>query len=106
VTPGNLLSTSIKFTPASGSVHVAVDLGSGCACLTVRDTGVGIPTELLPVIFDRYLQANRGGFGGLGLGLPIVKGLVELHGGVISVLSDGLGKGCTMTVRLPLLTAR
>ncbi len=103
---GNLLSNSIKFTRASGSVYVAVDVGSGCACLTVRDTGVGIPTELLPVIFDRYLQANRGSFGGLGLGLPIVKGLVELHGGEISASSDGLGRGCTMTVRLPLLAAR
>ena len=102
---GNLLSNSIKFTRAPGGIYVGVDVDGGRACLRVRDTGVGIPAELLPVIFDRYLQASRGSFGGLGLGLPIVKGLVELHGGEIGVWSDGPGKGCTVTVSLPVVNA-
>ena len=97
----NLLSNAIKFTEAPGAVDVVVAASDGFACVTVRDTGVGIAADLLPVIFDRYLQANRGSFGGLGLGLPIAKGLVELHGGKITAFSDGLRKGCTMTVRLP-----
>ena len=99
---GNLLSNAINFTPAPGAVHVAVEACGDWACMRVRDTGVGVPAELLPGIFDRYRQAIRGNFGGLGLGLPIAKGLVELHGGEIGAFSAGPGKGCTITVRLPL----
>ena len=77
-------------------------LGAGVACLRVYDTGIGVAADLLPGIFDRYRQAIRGNFGGLGLGLPIAKGLVELHGGEIGAFSAGPGKGCTITVRLPL----
>jgi signal transduction histidine kinase len=99
---GNLLSNAIKFTHAPGGVHVVVEANGDRACLDVRDTGIGLSAELLPVVFDRYRQANQGGFGGLGLGLPIAKGLVELHGGEIRAFSDGPGKGCTITVRLPL----
>jgi signal transduction histidine kinase len=102
---GNLLSNALKFTHAPGSVHVVVEASGDRACLDVRDTGIGLPPELLPVVFDRYRQANRGGFGGLGLGLPIAKGLVELHGGEIRARSDGRGKGCTIAVRLPLGSA-
>jgi len=99
---GNLLSNAIKFTHAPGGVRVAVDEASSeWACVSVRDTGVGISAELLPVIFDRYRQASRGSHGGLGLGLPIAKGLVELHGGEIRAFSSGPGTGCTITVRLP-----
>jgi signal transduction histidine kinase len=98
---GNLLSNAIKFTHAPGGVHVAVEASSEWACVSVRDTGVGISAELLPVIFDRYRQASRGSHGGLGLGLPIAKGLVELHGGEIRAFSNGPGTGCTITVRLP-----
>lgn len=100
---GNLLSNAIKFTPAPGSVAVVVEKSGSSACLRVCDTGVGFSAELLPVIFDPYRQARRGSFGGLGLGLPIAKGIVELHGGEIRAFSDGLGKGCTITVRLPLV---
>lgn len=100
---GNLLSNAIKFTPASGSVQVVVEESAGSACLDVCDTGVGFSAELLPVIFDRYRQARRGSFGGLGLGLPIAKGIVELHGGEIRAVCEGPGKGCTITVRLPLV---
>ncbi len=97
----NLLSNSIKFTPAPGSVHVIVERSEGGACLRVCDTGVGFAAERLPVMFDRYWQASRGSFGGLGLGLPIAKGLVILHGGEIDAFSEGPGKGCTITIRLP-----
>lgn len=80
---GNLLSNAIKFTPAPGAVHVLVEGCSDWACLRVCDTGLGVAADLLPRMFDRYRQAIRGNFGGLGLGLPIAKGLVELHGGEI-----------------------
>jgi signal transduction histidine kinase len=99
---GNLLSNAIKFTPAPGSVHIAVEASGDFARLSVRDTGIGLSADLLPVIFDQYCQANRGSFGGLGLGLPIAKGLVDLHGGEIRAVSDGPGTGCTITVALPL----
>jgi signal transduction histidine kinase len=98
----NLLSNAIKFTPPGGLVHVTVDASGATASIDVRDSGVGIAPDLLPVIFDRYAQANRGSFGGLGLGLPIAKGIVELHGGEISASSDGPGAGCTIRIRLPL----
>ena len=97
----NLLSNAIKFTPSAGLVQVAVRRSGAVASICVRDTGVGMAPELLPVIFDRYRQADRGSFGGLGLGLPIAKGLVELHGGEMSASSDGPGTGCTMEIRLP-----
>jgi signal transduction histidine kinase len=99
----NLLSNAIKFTPAPGYVHIAVEVSGRCASLCVRDTGVGLAEDLLTAIFDRYQQADPGVFGGLGLGLPIVKGLVELHGGRISASSDGPGRGCTITIHLPLV---
>jgi signal transduction histidine kinase len=102
---GNLLSNAIKFTPAPGSVAIVVEETGASACLRVCDTGVGFSAELLPVIFDPYRQASHGSFGGLGLGLPIAKGIVELHGGEIHAFSDGPGKGCTITVRLPLVTS-
>lgn len=98
---GNLLSNAIKFTHAPGRVYVAVEESNEWACVRVRDTGVGISAELLPVIFERYRQARMGSHGGLGLGLPIAKGLVELHGGELRAFSDGPGTGSTMTVRLP-----
>jgi signal transduction histidine kinase len=99
---GNVLSNAIKFTPTPGAVYVVVEGDEDGAQLRVRDTGVGFSAELLPVIFDRYRQASRGSFGGLGLGLPIAKGIVELHGGAIDAFSDGPGQGCTITIRLPL----
>jgi signal transduction histidine kinase len=102
---GNLLSNALKFTRAPGSVHVVVEASGDRACLNVRDTGIGLSADLLPVIFDQYRQGNRGSFGGLGLGLSIAKGFVELHGGEIRAASDGPGTGCTVTVRLPLGSA-
>jgi signal transduction histidine kinase len=99
---GNLLSNAVKFTPPPGSVHVAVQASDGCARLTVRDTGVGIPPDMLGVVFHRFRQASRGGHGGLGLGLPIAKGIVELHGGEITAASGGAGQGCMIAIRLPI----
>ena len=101
----NLLSNAIKFTPAGGRVHVILErVDEGSLCLVVRDTGVGIRPDLLPRIFDRFLQGDASrtrGRGGLGLGLAIVRHLVELHGGFITAASDGPGQGATFTVTLP-----
>jgi PAS domain S-box-containing protein len=100
----NLLSNAIKFTPAGGRIGVTLERAGAAARLTVRDTGVGIAPELLPHIFDRFLQGDGSrtrGRGGLGLGLAIVRHLVELHGGTISATSEGPGHGAAFTVTLP-----
>jgi signal transduction histidine kinase len=93
----------MKLAPAPGNVQVAVERSRDRACLRVCDTGIGFAAELLPKIFAPYCQENRGRFGGLGLGLPIAKGLVDLHGGEIAAFSAGPGTGCTITVHLPLV---
>jgi PAS domain S-box-containing protein len=101
----NLLSNAIKFTPRGGSVEVRTKREGSQVLLTVRDTGKGIPPEFLPYAFDRFRQADSTSsrvHGGLGLGLAIVRHLVELHGGTVSVASEGEGCGATFTVRLPL----
>jgi signal transduction histidine kinase/CheY-like chemotaxis protein len=100
----NLLSNAIKFTPAGGSIDVRLGLEEDALVLTVRDTGAGIGPEFLPFVFDRFRQADGGTtreHGGLGLGLAIVRHLVELHGGTVTAESDGPGAGSTFTVRLP-----
>jgi CheY-like chemotaxis protein len=100
----NLLTNAIKFTPAGGRVHVELrDTGTSYQ-LTVTDTGSGIAPEFLPHVFDRFRQADASftrGHGGLGLGLSIVRSLVELHGGAVRVASDGPDRGATFTVELP-----
>jgi CheY-like chemotaxis protein len=103
---GNLLDNAQKFTDWGGSVHLrlGVDDGAGEALLTVRDTGAGIPPEVLPHVFTSFAQADRSlerTRGGLGLGLSVVKGLVELHGGRVEASSAGPGRGAAFTVRLP-----
>jgi PAS domain S-box-containing protein len=101
----NLLSNAIKFTPAGGRIVVAVRRASSHAELSVTDSGVGIQPEILPYIFDRFQQgeaATTRRFGGLGLGLTIVKQIVELHGGNIRAESAGEGKGARFTVSLPM----
>jgi PAS domain S-box-containing protein len=101
----NLLSNAIKFTPAGGRISVTLERQDASTLrFAVSDTGVGIRPELLPRIFDRFLQGDASrtrGRGGLGLGLAIVRHLVELHGGTISASSDGPGCGATFTVTLP-----
>ena len=102
----NLLANAVKFTPAGGAVHVTLSAGAGRFELTVRDTGVGIPRDFLPHVFDRFRQADGSTtreYGGLGLGLSIVKELTELHGGSVAVASEGPGRGATFTLRLPAL---
>lgn len=104
----NLLSNAIKFTPRGGSVHVTLRQVGTQVEMTVTDSGVGIPAQFLPHVFDRFSQqdstASRS-YSGLGLGLAIAKQLVELHGGSIFAQSEGEGHGATFIVTLPLATA-
>jgi signal transduction histidine kinase len=100
----NLISNAIKFTPNGGRIEVAVRRGDGSVELIVRDTGAGIPAAFVPYLFQRFRQADASmtrGYGGLGLGLAIVRHLAELHGGTVSGESAGEGQGAVFTVRLP-----
>jgi PAS domain S-box-containing protein len=102
----NLLSNAVKFTPSGGTVRVRLEARDGQALLIVSDTGQGISPEFLPYVFDRFRQAestSSRAHGGLGLGLAIVRHLVEMHGGTVQVESAGAGMGATFTVRLPLV---
>jgi PAS domain S-box-containing protein len=101
----NLLVNAIKFTPPGGSVFVSLDRQSTSAVVTVTDTGEGIASELLPYIFDRFRQGDASvtrPHGGLGLGLSIVRHIVELHGGKVTVQSGGRGLGATFSVLFPI----
>ncbi|MBI3653472.1 MAG: response regulator [Acidobacteria bacterium] len=101
----NLLSNAVKFTPEGGSIEVIIQNSDGNAQITVSDSGRGITAEMLPFVFERFQQADVARtkrFGGLGLGLSLVKQLVELHGGVVQASSAGDGKGATFIVNLPL----
>jgi PAS domain S-box-containing protein len=105
----NLLSNAVKFTPAGGQVVIRLEREGGGVTLTVSDTGVGIEPEFLPFVFDRFRQfASEPArlSAGLGLGLAIVRHLVELHGGAVSAASRGRGQGATFTVALPLAAGR
>lgn len=100
----NLVSNAAKFTDRGGEVVVAVEPRGPEALVTVRDTGIGIEPDLLPRLFDPFTQADKSldrSRGGLGLGLALVKGLTELHGGTVSVASQGIGQGSLFTVCLP-----
>jgi signal transduction histidine kinase len=100
----NLLSNAIKFTPHGGHVQVRLARSEGDAALTIRDDGVGIDPAFLPHVFERFRQADSSrtrAFGGLGLGLAIVRHLAEAHGGTVEATSEGAGKGASFTVRLP-----
>ena len=119
----NLLSNAIKFTPAGGSIEINLKIEERIktteeqkfACsssflkfvvIEVTDTGIGIKPDFLPFVFDRFRQADGSTtrlYGGLGLGLAIVRHIVELHGGIIYVQSEGEGEGATFTVKLPLV---
>jgi PAS domain S-box-containing protein len=105
----NLISNAIKFTPKGGRVLVSLNRVESHVEVTVSDTGKGIATEFLPHVFDRFRQADgttTRTFGGLGLGLSIVRQLVELHGGTVRADSKGEGLGSTFTVSLPLMAVR
>jgi PAS domain S-box-containing protein len=100
----NLLSNAVKFTPEGGVVTVQLAYDDPYVRLVVHDTGHGIPRDFLPFVFDRFRQADASAsrrFGGLGLGLALVRHLVELHGGTVEAHSDGEGLGARFTVRLP-----
>jgi len=101
----NLLTNAIKFTPNGGSVRVELSRDRSATRIAVSDTGAGIAPEFLPHVFERFRQADgstRRKFGGLGLGLSIVKHLVELHGGSVQAESAGEGRGSTFTLDLPI----
>jgi signal transduction histidine kinase/ActR/RegA family two-component response regulator len=102
----NLLQNAVKFTHMGGEVRVRVERADGHARLSVTDTGVGIRADFLPHVFDRFRQGDQSTtrtYGGLGLGLSIVRHVVELHGGTVRAESDGEGRGATFTVELPQL---
>lgn len=101
----NLLSNAIKFTPKGGKVQVLLERVNSHIEISVADTGIGIKPEFLPYVFERFRQADASttrGHGGLGLGLSIVKHLVELHGGTVHAKSPGENQGATFTINLPL----
>jgi signal transduction histidine kinase len=100
----NLLTNAVKFTPSGGTVTISLERHTLLDQLTIRDTGIGIDPAFLPHVFDTFRQADASStraHGGLGLGLSIVRHLVEMHGGAVDAHSDGEGKGSTFTVRLP-----
>jgi PAS domain S-box-containing protein len=101
----NLLSNAVKFTPEGGRIQVMSGADSGQLVVMVRDTGIGIDPAFAPRLFSRFEQADRSTtrpFDGLGLGLAIVRHLVELHGGTVNAASDGPGQGATFTVAMPI----
>jgi PAS domain S-box-containing protein len=103
----NLLSNAFKYTPEGGAIRVEVTTEADEAVVRVSDTGVGIPHEMLPRIFDLFTQvATQLSHGGLGIGLALVKDFVALHGGSVQVRSEGVGKGSEFMVRLPLKIQR
>jgi len=102
----NLLSNALKFTPPGRGIRITVGIEQGDAVLRVADQGAGISAELLPSVFDLFVQGDRDldrRLGGLGVGLSLVRRLVELHGGRVEAASDGPGRGSVFTVRLPAL---
>jgi CheY-like chemotaxis protein len=104
----NLLNNASKYTGEGGRIELAASAGEGEATITVRDNGAGIEPQLLPKVFDLFVQGDRAldrGQGGLGIGLTLVKRLVELHQGRVEVASEGPGRGATFSVTLPCISA-
>ncbi len=102
----NLLNNAVKFTPKGGRITLTVSTLAQEVFITVRDTGIGIPADMLERVFDLFTQLDSSlerSEGGLGIGLTLVKNLVEMHGGTVGARSEGRGKGSEFTVRLPLL---
>jgi signal transduction histidine kinase len=100
----NLLTNAAEYTNPGGEIHLAAEEAAGAVVLRVRDNGLGIDPDLLPRIFDVFEQGDRQGVktrGGLGIGLALVRQLVEMHGGSVSAWSAGLGQGSEFVVRLP-----
>lgn len=102
----NLLNNAARYTERQGDITLCAKRTPSHAVVTVRDTGIGIPPEVLPRIWDMFMQAAQGrkvAQGGMGIGLTLVRSLVEMHGGTVEAHSEGLGKGSEFVVRLPLL---
>jgi PAS domain S-box-containing protein len=100
----NVVKNAVKFTPAGGRLEIATAIEGSSLRIVVTDTGIGIPAEILPHVFEAFEQGSRDitrEFGGLGLGLAISKALIELHGGSISAASEGAGRGATFVLRMP-----
>ena len=102
----NLLNNAAKYTDAGGQVALTLEQRKDSAILRVRDNGIGISSEMLPHVFDRFTQSRRAlgrSQGGLGIGLMLVRSFVEMHGGTVQVFSDGPGKGSEFVLRLPIV---
>jgi PAS domain S-box-containing protein len=102
----NLLTNAARYTPEGGSIHLLLTAETAHAVLSVRDTGIGLPADMLTRAFELFAQAPGGAgasAGGLGIGLALVRSLVEMHGGTVTAHSEGAGKGSEFVVRLPLL---
>jgi PAS domain S-box-containing protein len=101
----NLLTNAAKFTPSAGDIYISSRIKDGHAVIQVTDSGVGIAADLLPTLFDLFVQGHRSldrSEGGLGIGLSVVKQLIEMHGGQVSGSSEGVGCGATFVIHLPL----
>ena len=104
----NLLNNAAKYTPQHGRIEIAAERANGRARISIKDSGVGIPVEMLPHLFEMFAQIDRTlerAQGGLGIGLALVKSLVELHGGSVEAHSEGQGRGSQFVVNLPLTVA-
>jgi CheY-like chemotaxis protein/two-component sensor histidine kinase len=104
----NLLNNAAKYTEKGGRIWLTAERAGDEVLVTVKDSGIGIPPEMLPKVFDLFMQVDRTlerSQGGLGIGLTLVRRLTEMHGGSVAVASDGPGKGATLTVRLPVRRA-
>ncbi|HMI31175.1 MAG TPA: HAMP domain-containing sensor histidine kinase [Candidatus Limnocylindrales bacterium] len=105
----NILNNAAKFTPRPGRVRLDAATENGTLIIRVRDNGIGIPPEMLGKVFEMFAQGDRTSserYGGLGIGLSLVRGLVEAHGGTVEAMSEGSGKGSEIVVRLPAQEAR
>jgi signal transduction histidine kinase len=101
----NLLTNAAKYSEPGGQIKLSATIDGESVCIKVKDSGIGLETESLTRIFVMFSQVSNAldrSEGGLGIGLALVKGLVELHGGEVSAASDGLGKGSEFSIRLPL----
>ena len=98
----NLLTNAAKYTPVGGRIELRLEAEGEHAVIVVRDNGIGIDPAMMPRLFDRFVQAGPPRRGSMGLGLPLVRQIAELHGGSVEARSDGAGKGSEFVVRLPL----
>jgi signal transduction histidine kinase len=105
----NLLNNAAKFTPEGGHIRLSAERQGDEITVSVKDSGIGIQPEMLPRVFEMFAQAEplyERSREGLGIGLWLVKSLIEMHGGTITARSDGVGKGSEFTVRLPVITSK